>query len=118
MHLLTLRKPTSTSPRVNKLRVERLLTDERMTRSGLAAVETARYNGAWDALNAVEDLIVPADLRAALQGHRPPEPNFAGFPRSAKRAILAWIDVAKRPQTRTKRIAETAVLAAQGQRAN
>lgn len=40
------------------------------------------------------------------------------FPRSAKRAILAWIVQAKRSETRAKRIAEAARLAQDNIRAN
>lgn len=37
---------------------------------------------------------------------------------SAKRGIRAWIATAKRPETRERRVRETAGLAAQGVRAN
>ncbi len=40
------------------------------------------------------------------------------FPPSARRAILQWIDAAMKPETRAKRIAETARLANQNVRAN
>jgi len=38
--------------------------------------------------------------------------------RSAKRGILEWIVQAKKPETRTKRVLETARLAARNERAN
>ena len=34
--------------------------------------------------------------------------HFNGFPRSAKRGILEWISQAKKPETRAKRVQETA----------
>jgi uncharacterized protein YdeI (YjbR/CyaY-like superfamily) len=43
---------------------------------------------------------------------------FEAFPRSVKRGILEWIASAKKPETRAKRIEETARLAAQNVRAN
>ncbi|MEL6321896.1 MAG: YdeI/OmpD-associated family protein, partial [Cyanobacteria bacterium J06626_14] len=44
--------------------------------------------------------------------------HFDHFPRSAKRGILEWIVQAKRPETRQRRIEETARLAADNIRAN
>jgi uncharacterized protein YdeI (YjbR/CyaY-like superfamily) len=43
---------------------------------------------------------------------------FTAFPKSTKRGILEWIQNAKTDQTRTKRIQETASLAAENIRAN
>jgi hypothetical protein len=40
------------------------------------------------------------------------------FPRSVKRGILEWISNAKKPETRAKRVEETARLASENKRAN
>ena len=37
-----------------------------MTDAGLAAIETAKANGSWASLDAVEALTIPDDLAAAL----------------------------------------------------
>jgi uncharacterized protein YdeI (YjbR/CyaY-like superfamily) len=66
----------------------------------------------------VEALEVPDDLEQALKGFPNASANFAAFPRSAKRGILEWIVQAKRPETRAKRIEETARLANENVRAN
>mgnify|MGYP006154658151 CR=1 FL=1 len=44
--------------------------------------------------------------------------NFDAFPRSARRGILEWITQAKKPETRAKRVEETARLAQENVRAN
>ena len=44
--------------------------------------------------------------------------HFEAFPRSVKRGILEWIATAKKPETRAKRIAETARLTQDNIRAN
>jgi hypothetical protein len=44
--------------------------------------------------------------------------EWEAFPPSSKRAILEWIALAKRTETRARRVGETARLAAMGQRAN
>lgn len=118
MRLATPRKPRSSWSRVNKERIERLTAAGRMAPAGLAAVETAKANGAWSALDAVEALVVPGDLRDALDAVPAAAESWDGFPRSAKRAILEWVGSAKRPETRAKRIANTVSEAAEGRRAN
>ena len=64
--LLTPRKRGSAWARTNKERVERLVAQGLMTDAGLAAVEAAKADGSWHALDDVENLVVPGDLLAAL----------------------------------------------------
>lgn len=104
--------------RSNKLRIERLLAGDDMAPAGLAVVEAARRDGSWTALDDVEDLVVPDDLAAAFEAAPPGRRHWDAFPRSVRRAILAWISTAKRADTRQRRIAETARLAARNERAN
>lgn len=111
------RKAGSGWSKVNKERLERLMAAGQMTPAGLAKIEAAKEDGSWTALDAVERLELPPDLVAALK-ECGGEANFAAFPRSAKRGILEWIGNAKRPETRAKRVYETATLAAQNKRAN
>jgi uncharacterized protein YdeI (YjbR/CyaY-like superfamily) len=112
------RKAKTGWSRPNKERVERLLAAGLLQPAGLAKIEQAQADGSWTALDAVEELQVPADLVAALVAQPPAESNFLAFPRSAKRGILEWIQNAKRPETRAARIAETARLAKVNERAN
>lgn len=112
------RKPKSGWSEPNKIRVARLIASGAMTGAGLAVVETAKRDGSWQALDAVEALEIPADLHAALQAHPPAAAHFDAFPRSVKRGILEWIGNAKRAETRAGRIEQTATLAANNQRAN
>jgi uncharacterized protein YdeI (YjbR/CyaY-like superfamily) len=112
------RKPTSGWSRPNKVRVERLLAEGRMQPAGQAAIDVAKQNGRWDLLDDVEDLVVPDDLAAAFATHPGSAQEWDAFPRSAKRGILEWIVQAKRPETRAKRVSETAEKAARGERAN
>jgi uncharacterized protein YdeI (YjbR/CyaY-like superfamily) len=116
--LVTPRKPKSNWSRVNKERVERLTAAGAMTPAGRAAVETAKRNGAWTALDAVETLQEPDDLVAALDAIPDARRFWDAFPRSTKRGILEWIANAKQAETREGRIAETARLAAENIRAN
>ena len=112
------RKVRSVWSASNKERVVRLIADGRMGPAGLAAIERAKANGSWTALDAIEQGIVPPDLSAALEAHPPAAERFAAFPWSARRAILIWVADAKKPETRAARVLETAVRAAKNERAN
>src|SRR5689334_14882777 len=59
------RKQRSVWSASNKGRVERLIAAGLMRPAGLAAIERAKSNGAWTALDEVEQGIVPPDLAAA-----------------------------------------------------
>lgn len=104
--------------KANRDRVERLIAAGRMAAPGLAKVEAAQRDGSWYALVGVESLEVPPDLRRALATQAEAARYFDAFPPSTKRAILEWIQNARQPATRTKRIEETARLAAKNIRAN
>lgn len=111
------RKPRSVWAATNKARVERLIADGRMAPAGLAAIERAKANGSWTILDGPERLEVPADLAAEL-GRRPPAAaNFAAFPPSARKMLLAWIAQAQRPETRADRITKVSEAAARNERA-
>jgi uncharacterized protein YdeI (YjbR/CyaY-like superfamily) len=115
---VTPRKKGSNWSRPNKERVERLTAAGLMTPAGRAVVEAAKADGSWSALDDVENLVEPDDLRTALDAHPEARRQWDGFPRSARRGILEWIGNAKRPQTRADRIRTTVTEAARGVRAN
>ena len=98
--------------------VERLLAEGRMAPAGQRAIDIAKENGTWSLLDDVENLVVPPDLAAAFDAHPGSAGHWDAFPRSVRRAILEWIVQAKRPETRSRRITETAEKAAKGERAN
>jgi uncharacterized protein YdeI (YjbR/CyaY-like superfamily) len=112
------RKARSGWSRPNKQRVERLQAAGLMAPAGLAVVEAAKADGSWTLLDTVEDLVVPDDLAAAFDASPPARQHWEAFPRSVKRSILEWIVHARRPETRAKRVAETADLARRNERAN
>lgn len=112
------RKPQSSWSRINKERIARLEDQGRMADAGRRAVDAAKANGAWTRLDDVEKLVVPGDLVAALASHDQARENWDTFPRSVRRGILEWIVLAKRESTRARRVEQTALLAARGERAN
>jgi uncharacterized protein YdeI (YjbR/CyaY-like superfamily) len=111
------RKPRSVWAATNKARIERLIADGRMAPAGLAAIERAKANGSWETLDSVERLEVPDDLAAALESRPPAAANFTAFPPSARKMLLAWVAMARRPDTRASRIHQITEAAARNERA-
>ena len=97
------RRKGSNWSRVNKAHVERLEAQGLMTPAGRAAVERAKVDGTWAALDGVEALEVPPDLAGALDG--PLREVWDGWPRSVRRGALEILLNAKRPETRAAKIA-------------
>jgi uncharacterized protein YdeI (YjbR/CyaY-like superfamily) len=118
LQLFTPRRRGSGWSRTNKVRVDRLAAAGLMRPAGLAAVEAAMADGSWTLLDAVEDLLEPEDLTAALDALPAAREHWDGFSPSSRKAILLWIVTAKRPETRERRVQETARLAAEGRKAN
>lgn len=118
MQWIAPRKPGSGWSRRNKAHVAQLEADGLLMPAGIAKIEAAKADGSWNALDAVENLETPLDLVEALAEYIDAVDNFEAFPRSVKRSILEWIQNAKRPQTRQKRVEETARLAQDNIRAN
>lgn len=112
------RNPKSNWSRVNKEKVKRLLQEGRMAPPGLQMVELAKESGTWDALNDVENLVLPSDLREELEKNPNAMKYWEAFPNSVKRGILEWVFNAKKRETRQKRINSVVEKAAKNERAN
>lgn len=111
------RRPGSPWARTNKERIARLEWSKRLLPAGQATVDRARADGSWTLLDAVEDLVVPDDLAAALDRHEGARAHWDRFTPSARKQILWWIVQAKRPTTRAARVEESARRASLGERA-
>jgi uncharacterized protein YdeI (YjbR/CyaY-like superfamily) len=112
------RNPKSNWSALNKTRVQALEKANLIMPEGARLIDLAKATGTWDALNDVENLVIPPDLQQALDAIPASNDFFTAFPKSVKRGILEWILNAKTNETRQKRINETATLAAQNIRAN
>ncbi len=110
------RKPGSTWSKINKEKIAGLIQNNLMTKAGFEAIETAKQNGTWLLMDAVEELIIPEDLRIALNQNGSALDFFQSQSKSIKKTMLHWVITAKRPETRVKRIAEIARSAAKGLR--
>lgn len=110
------RKPNSTWSKINKEKVRQLIEKGLMTQAGYKSIETAKQNGSWTILDEVEELIIPNDLEEAFKKHKGSKAYFLSLSKSARKIMLSWIVLAKRPETRQKRIDEIAEHAGQKQK--
>ena len=112
----TRRKANSPWASSNKARVADLEREGRLQPPGLAEIERAKANGMWTVLDSSEALTEPDDLITALDAVPAARAAWDGFPPSARKMSLGWIALARRPQTRARRIAATVEKAAHGER--
>jgi uncharacterized protein YdeI (YjbR/CyaY-like superfamily) len=64
------------------------------------------------------EIAMPDDFAAALDGQPPARASFDGFTPSQQREYLEWITQAKRPVTRSARIAQSVEWLAEGKKRN
>jgi uncharacterized protein YdeI (YjbR/CyaY-like superfamily) len=116
MQLFSRRKPKSTWSKINKDKVQKLIENNLMTTAGFETIRIAKENGSWNILDSVEDLTIPEDLNEAFKQHEGSETYFLSLSKSIRKMLLQWIVLAKRPETRKKRIDEVAIQAAQNRK--
>lgn len=110
------RKHQSTWSKINKEKIQRLIDSGLMTQAGYESIEIARKNGSWTILDTVEALMIPRDLEKAFNKQKGSKDYFLTLSKSVRKAILQWLVLAKRPETRQKRIDEIAELASKEQK--
>lgn len=110
---MSVRKPKSTWSRINKEKVERLIESGLMMPAGQAAIDRAKKNGSWTIFDEPEAGVVPAELETAL-GSAGALEQFQALPERRRINTLAWIALAKRAETRTRRIDKTVEAALDG----
>lgn len=113
MQFFSRRKENSVWSKVNKEKIERLTREGLMTKAGFEIIEKAKQNGSWTILDEAEALIIPADLEHEFEVRPNAKQYFLSLSRSDKRNILQWLTLAKRQETRQKRITEIVELATQ-----
>lgn len=106
MQYFTRRKPSSTWSKVNKDKIAILIQNDQMAQAGLKSIEIAKQNGNWSLMDDVEKLIIPEDLKIALTRIEGALDFFQRQSKTLKKGMLHWVVVAKRTETRKKRIDE------------
>jgi len=113
MQIFTPRKPGSIWSKLNKQRVEKIIKEGIITPAGLEKIEVAKKDGSYYFLDDIDNLVIPLDLKDALDSNKAAKKNFEVFTDSVKKQILYWIKTAKRDTTRKNRIKKVVSLAAE-----
>ena len=98
------RKTKSVWSKLNKTYIEELIDSGLMHSSGHAKIEGAKADGSWTALDDVENGIIPEDLQSAFDSIPQALDNYKNFSWTYQKSYLYWLNQAKRPATRAKRI--------------
>jgi len=113
----TPRKPESIWSKINRQRAEALIESGRMTEAGLTAIREAKESGEWQsAYSSREKPEMPEDLCEELKSHAGALDNFSKWANSQQLQAVFWINQAKRPQTRQKRIKDVVAKAKAGEK--
>jgi uncharacterized protein YdeI (YjbR/CyaY-like superfamily) len=93
--------------KVNREKAQELIDRGQMRPSGLAAVESAKRDGRWEAAyDSPSNATVPADFQTALDEHPKARAFFATLNSRNRYAILFRLQTAKKEETRRRRIEE------------
>lgn len=101
--------------RPNKQRIAQLEAEGLMREPGRRVIEAAIADGSWTMYDGAEDGVVPDDLAAAFAALPGSRERFDGLSKSARKAMLAWLAQAKRPETRAARVTAIAEAAGRGE---
>ncbi|HEY1685690.1 MAG TPA: YdeI/OmpD-associated family protein [Tepidisphaeraceae bacterium] len=100
----------------NREKAVALIESEEMQRAGLAEVERAKKDGRWDAAyDSASRITAPDDLQAALNGNERAKSFFKTLDSRNRYAILFRVHMAKKPETRAKRIQRFVQMLAQNE---
>ena len=98
------RNPKSNWSALNKRYITQLEEEGLIHDSGWKMIELAKSTGTWNAMDDVENLIIPNDLKIAFKKNGLAYKNFKGFSPGYQKGYLSWLFQAKREETRLNRI--------------
>ena len=105
---LTPRKPKSRWSELNKKRIRKLETQGFMTKAGMARVSEAKESGLWDKTGGPSiSFAVPLELARALDANAKAKRFFDQLAPSYQKQVIGWIAVAKRQETKDRRVRES-----------
>ncbi|MEJ1087967.1 YdeI/OmpD-associated family protein [Microbacterium sp. Mu-80] len=100
----------------NKARITELEAAGLLEPAGIRVIEAAKADGSWTVLDGPEAGVEPDDLTSALDAVPAARTAWDDFPPSVRKLGLTQIAMAKRAETRAKRIAKIVADAAEGRR--
>ncbi|HET6997458.1 MAG TPA: YdeI/OmpD-associated family protein [Solirubrobacterales bacterium] len=113
----TPRRPRGRWSRINRDKVEGLISAGAMRSAGLAEVEAAKADGRWEAAyEGQRRAKVPADLQRELAANEAAREFFATLDSANRYAILYRLDDAKKPETRERRLRKFVAMLERGEK--
>ena len=114
---LTPRKADSRWSALNKKCIARLKKQGLMTEAGIVKVKEAKASGLWNEPDRPQmSLDIPKELESALTKNRKAKNFFDQLAPSYQRQFIGWIAVAKRRETKKRRLRESIALLEQGEK--
>lgn len=112
---LTPRRPKSNWSKKNCQHAERLIAEGQMQTPGMVHVTAAQSDGRWDqAYAGSANMVLPEEFKRALRESPQAERFFGTLNRREIFAIYHALHTAKRPETRSRRIASAIAALAEG----
>jgi uncharacterized protein YdeI (YjbR/CyaY-like superfamily) len=103
---ITPRKARSNWSKRNREHAERLISEGRMTESGLVHISAAKADGRWEKAYTASEIKMPADFLAALESKPKAKQFFETLNKASRSAIAHELTSAKKPETRQRRFAK------------
>lgn len=105
---MTPRKNASNWSAINIKRVDKLIKQGLMTKAGLEKIAAARKSGLYSpAVAPAVSYAMPPELQQALRKNKKAAAFFTQLAPSYRKQFIGWINVARRPETRIKRVVES-----------
>ena len=113
----TPRSDKSNWSQLNKKRANKMIKQGQMTKVGLAKIKTAKKTGLWSKNGRPQiSLDIPPDFAKALARNKKAKEGFEKLATSYRKFYIGWINVAKRPETKKRRIEESIALLEKGKK--
>jgi uncharacterized protein YdeI (YjbR/CyaY-like superfamily) len=113
----TPRRARSKWSKINRAAAERMIAAGEMKPAGLREVERAKRDGRWDAAyDSPSTATMPEDLQRELDESPRAAEAFAALNSSNRYAILYYVQDAKKPETRARRIAKFVAMLEAGEK--
>lgn len=115
-HRFSPRNETSRWSATNRKRAGKMIEAGLMTEAGRKAIRQAKRAGTWDAPAETIDVSVPPELAHFLGKNETAASFFESLAPSYRTEFTGWINMAKRPETRQRRLDETMELLKRGRK--
>ena len=115
-HRFSPRNQTSRWSATNRKRAGKMIGAGLMTQAGHKAIEQAKRAGTWEAPTEMIDSSVPPELADFLRTNEKAASFFESLAPSYRTQFTGWINMAKRPETRQRRLDETMALLERGRK--